>query len=128
MAAVKHRRIPKQDNILTATRYRSKELEDRVVNFFKCLRHTKGEWSGKLFQLQDWQEDKILRPLFGTVWADGTRCFRKAYISTARKNGKTELGAGIALYMLTADGEQGAEIYSCAGDKEQASLVFNAAK
>jgi phage terminase large subunit-like protein len=121
-------RLSLQDNILTATRYRSEILEDRVVGFFKRLKHTKGEWGGKYFQLQDWQENEILRPLFGTVWADGMRCYRKAYISTARKNGKTELGAGIALYMLTADGEQGAEIYSCAGDKEQASLVFNAAK
>ena len=114
-------------DILKEHRYFDAEKANRAVNFFKLLRHTKAEWYDQPFQLQTWQKDKILKPLFGTVWADGTRCFRTAYISTARKNGKTELGAGMALYLLTADGEKGAEIYSAAGDKEQASMVFNAA-
>ncbi len=49
--------------------------------------------------------------------------YRTAYLLMARKNGKTELTAGIALYLLVADGEEGAEIYGCAKDRDQARLV-----
>lgn len=104
------------------------DLADKAVQFISSLKHTKGDFAGKPFKLQKWQEDEIIRPLFGTVWEDGTRVFRKAYISTPKKNGKTELGAAIQLYMLHGDGEMSAENYSAAGDKSQASLVFDAAK
>lgn len=109
-------------------RFYSDRLADKAVNFIKLLKHTKGEHAGRRFGLQHWQEDGILRPLFGTVYEDGTRVYRTAYLSTGRKNGKTELGAGIALFMLFADNEPAAEVYSCAGDKEQASTIFNAGK
>src|SRR5262249_35308853 len=67
-------------------------------------------------------------PLLGGKRADGTRRYREAYIEVPKKNGKSTLAAGIALYMLFADGEIGAEVYSCAGDKDQARIVFNDAK
>ncbi|MEN6370924.1 MAG: terminase TerL endonuclease subunit [Armatimonadota bacterium] len=98
---------------------------DRAVNFIKLLKHTKGKWAGVPFNLQPWQENEIIRPLFGTVNPDGTRQYRTSYIQEARKNGKSEIASGIALYMLFADGEMGAEIYSAAADREQASIVFN---
>lgn len=111
---------------LYAPRYYSQERADRIVTFFNNLKFTKGDFAGQPFRLEKWQENKIIRPLFGTVWENGTRCFNTAYISTARKNGKTEIGGGIAAYMLTADGEKGGEVYSCAGDKEQAAMVYSA--
>jgi phage terminase large subunit-like protein len=100
-----------------------------VVRFFeRLLRHTRGEWAGKAFTLQRWQRD-MLRNLFG--WkrkVDGTRRYRKAYVEIPRKNGKSTIAAGIALFLLFADGEQGAEIYSAAADREQAAIVFNEAR
>ncbi|MCL2105794.1 MAG: terminase large subunit [Oscillospiraceae bacterium] len=74
-----------------------------------------------------WQE-RIVRDLFGIVDADGYRQFRVAYVEIGKKNGKSELAAAIALYLLFADGEAGAEVYSCAADINQASIVFNTAR
>lgn len=69
----------------------------------------------------------FLKELFGRVKKDGLRQYQTAYLEIPRKNGKSELAAAIALFLLFADGEPGAEIYSAASDREQASLVFNAA-
>ena len=103
------------------------EKADRAVAFIKNLKHTKGEWAGHPFNLLPWEE-KIIRDLFGTLREDGTRQYREAYISVARKNGKTELCGAIANYMLFADGEQGGEVYCAAGDQDQAKLVYDAAR
>lgn len=104
------------------------EAADRAVYFFEnCLKHVKGKWAGHRFILMDWQKNDIIRPLFGWKRADGTRRFRTAYIEVPRKNGKSTLSAGIALYLLFADGEPGAEIYSAAGDRDQARIVFSTA-
>lgn len=99
---------------------------DRVVKFIQCLRHTKGKWRGQPFNLLPWQE-KIIRDIFGTVNENGYRQYKTAYVEIPKKNGKTELAAAIALFLLLADGEQGAEVYSAAVDRMQASLVFNVA-
>lgn len=104
----------------------SKEKADAAIKFISALKFTKGEWAGRPFILQPWQK-KFIRKLFGYVNKDGTRRYRTAYLEIPRKNGKSELAAAIALYLLFADGEPGAEIYSAAADREQASLVFNAA-
>lgn len=105
-----------------------KKAADNAIDFFeKYLTHTKGEWAGKPFILAPWQKNKIIRPLFGTLNSDGTRQYRMAYVSTARKNGKSELASGVALKLLLADGEIGGEIYSVAGDRDQAAIVFNVA-
>ena len=99
-----------------------------VVRFFeKLLHHVKGEWSGEPFMLQNWQR-KIIRDMFGWKRADGSRKYRRVYIEVPRKNGKSTLCAGIALYLLFADDEPGAEIYSAAADREQAAIVFEVAK
>jgi phage terminase large subunit-like protein len=106
----------------------SKELADHAVAFFNnFLSHSKGEWAGKSFELLDWQEWDVVRPLFGWVRKDGTRRFRRAYIEVPKKNGKSTLSSGIALYLLHADGEHGAEVYSAAADRDQAAIVFNEA-
>ncbi len=100
-----------------------------AVNFFeKLLHHSKGEWAGQRFILQDWQRDQIIRPLFGWKRSDGTRKYRMAYIEIPRKNGKSSLAAGIANLLLFADDEPSAEVYSAAADRDQAAIVFDEAK
>jgi phage terminase large subunit-like protein len=108
-------------------RQRGREAADRAVSFISSLKHSTGEWAGRPFQLMPWQEEEIIRPLFGTLNANGTRQYRTAYCEVPRKNGKTELGAPVGLYLLVGDEEQGAQVYSAAGDRNQASLVYNAA-
>jgi len=101
----------------------------RAVGFIeKFCTHVKGELGGKPFLLEEWQKDDIIRPLFG--WKDeaGLRKYRTCYVEIPRKNGKSNLSAAIALYMLFADGEHGAEIISAAGDRGQANIVFDIAK
>lgn len=99
-----------------------------AVDFFpRYLRLTSGEWAGKPFVLEDWQADDIIRPLFGWKRPDGMRRFRRCYVWVPRKNGKTEMAAGVALLMLLGDGEEGGEVYSIAKDKDQAAIVFNKA-
>lgn len=100
---------------------------DFAVDFISMLKHTTGEWYSKPFQLMPWQE-QIVRDIFGIVDENGFRQFRTAYVEIGKKNGKSELAAAIALYLLFADGEAGAEVYSCAADINQASIVFNTAK
>ena len=99
---------------------------NRVVSAVNALQHAKGFGAGQLFRLRDWQI-AILRELFGRVRLDGTRQYRTCYIEIPRKNGKTELAAAIALYLLVGDKEIGAEVYTAAADREQATLVFAAA-
>lgn len=102
---------------------------DRAVEFFeRFLRHVKGRWAGAPFQLMDWQRDEVIRPLFGWKRADGMRRYRTVYVEVPRKNGKSTLAAGVALYLLFADREMGAEVYSAAADKDQAAIVFDVAK
>lgn len=99
---------------------------ERAIRFIEKLKHTKGQWAGVPFVLPDWQKD-IIRDIFGTIKKDGSRQYRTAYIEIPRKNGKSELGAAIALYLLFGDGEKGAEIYSAAADRDQAAIVFHVA-
>lgn len=102
---------------------------DRAAGFFeRFLRHVKGEWAGRPFALLPWQRDEIIRPLFGMKRPDGTRRYRTAFIEVPRKQGKSTTAAGIGLYLLFADGEPGAEIYSVAGDRDQAAIVFDLAR
>ena len=100
------------------------EAAERAVLFIENLKHTKGEWAGKPFYLMDWQRD-IVEKLFGTLNPDGTRQYRTCYIELPRKNGKSTLAAAIALYLLFADDEPGAQVYSAANEHGQAALVFN---
>jgi phage terminase large subunit-like protein len=101
--------------------------------FAECLVHTKGPWAGQPFTPAPWQTVRIIEPLFGQVrWDDFhnryVRQYRVLYLLVARKNGKSELLAGMCLYLLIADGEQGAEIYGLALDMSQAGLVWNVAR
>jgi len=107
--------------------YYDAEAAERAVGFFRdCLTHVKGELAGKPFELDTWQEN-IVATLFGWKLDNGYRRFRTSYIEIPRKNGKSTLCAGLALYMLISDGEAGAEVYSAAAEREQASIVFDIA-
>jgi len=105
-----------------------------VVAFFtELLTHTKGRWARRPFVPAAWQRRRVLAPLFGEVLYDHAqgryvRRYRTLYLYVARKNGKTELLAGIVLYLLVADGETGAEIYGLALDRDQAGLVYRVAR
>lgn len=99
-----------------------------ALGFFSRLRHSKGKkWAGTTFVLQPWQVF-IVGSLFGWKRTDGTRRFRVAFVEIPRKNGKTFLAAGLALLLLVADGEPGAEVYSAATKRDQAKLVFGEAR
>lgn len=97
-----------------------------VIDFFKFLKHSKGEWRGQPFVLEPWQQF-LMWSLFGWKRADGFRRFRNAYIEVPRKNGKSSWAAGIGLYLLAADGEGGAEVYSAATKRDQAKIVWGEA-
>ena len=102
----------------------SRQAAHRVCRFIECLQHVKGPKAGEPIHLEPWQVF-FLTTLFG--WLDkttGKRRFRKAYLEVPRGNGKSTLLSGIGLYMETADGEKGADIYSFATTKEQARIVF----
>jgi phage terminase large subunit-like protein len=115
------------------TRFKAKNsiykerFADLAVYFINSLRHTKGRWYGEPFYLIDWQE-RIVRDLFGIVRAsDECRQFRTAYVEIPKKQGKSELAAAVALLLTCADLERGGEIYGCATDRQQASIVFDVA-
>lgn len=105
-----------------------RQRADHAVSFINRLTHTKDKWAGQPFTLRPWQE-AIVRRLFGTMREDdpGRRAYRTCYIEVPRKNGKSELAAAFALYGLIGERLQGAEVYSAAADREQASLVFHVA-
>lgn len=103
-----------------------RQAAQHAIDFFGFLKHSKGEWAGQPFELSPWQQF-ILWVLFGWKRADGLRRFRVAYIEVPRKNGKTTLMAGVGLYLMVADGEPGAEVYSAATKRDQAKLSWNEA-
>jgi phage terminase large subunit-like protein len=107
--------------------YYDKDAADHAVCFIeKFCCHTKGTWDGQPFELIDWQE-QIIRDIFGVLKPNGYRQFNTAYIEIPKKQGKSELAAAVALYLLCADFEPGAEVYGCAADRDQAKIVFDVA-
>lgn len=101
---------------------------DLAVRFFpEYLVHVKGPLGGQPIVLQTWQEN-VIATMFGWKKPDGTRRYRLVYIEIPRKSGKSTISAGIALYSLYNDEEAGAEVYSCAADRDQAKVVFEIAK
>jgi phage terminase large subunit-like protein len=102
-----------------------------AIDFFRFCRHSKGEWAGQTIHLEPWQQF-VAWSVFGWMSADedtgeAVRRFRTAWVEVARKNGKSTFAAALGLYMLDADGEPGAEIYSAATKKDQAKITFDEA-
>lgn len=105
------------------------ERVDRVIESFRQLRHTKGRLAGQVFEPDTWQVAYVLAPWAGWVTkspdsGDYVRCITNLYVDLPRKNGKTTLAGGIALYMTGADGEQGAQVLAAATTRDQAGFVF----
>jgi phage terminase large subunit-like protein len=96
-------------------------------DFFRYLKHSKGEWAGQSIELEPWQEFTV-GSVFGWKRKNKTRRFRMVYEEIARKNGKSTKLSGIGLYSLVADREAGAEIYAAATKKDQARIIFDEAR
>ena len=103
-----------------------KARAEHALSFIQDLKHTKGDWHGKPFVLLPWQRT-IVEDIFGTLKPNGYRQYTQAYVEIPKKQGKSELAAAIALYLTCGDQEHGAEVYGCASDRAQASIVFDVA-
>lgn len=106
---------------------------DRVLASFRALTHVKGKWAGQPLMPDPWQVAYIIAPTFGWVrWDDEAggyvRVIRDLYVDVPRKNGKSTLAAGLAIYLACADGEAGAEVVTAATSKDQARFVFSPIK
>jgi phage terminase large subunit-like protein len=104
------------------------DLAEWACDFFpENLCFTTGEFAGKPFILEEWQQ-QIIGHLFGWLRPDGSRRFRYLFLYIPRKNGKTELAAGLGVLFFVADGEPAAEVYCGAKTKGQANIFFSKAK
>ncbi len=106
---------------------------DRVLAAFANLVHTQGRLAGQALNPDPWQIAYILAPVFGWVAWDADagaylRIARKVYVDVSRKNGKTTIAGGVAIYLTAADGEQGAQVLVVAAAKEQAQYCFRPVK
>ena len=101
-----------------------KKAANKICRFIENLTHVKGKLAGTCIHLEDWQ-CFILTTVWGWKKQDGNRRFNEAYVEVPRGNGKSTIESGAGLYMETADGEKGAEVYSFATTREQAKIVFD---
>ena len=116
----RHKKDLKRDDI-----YFDTDAVKRLEGFFsQVLSLSEGQFEGKPFDLEPCQKF-ILGSIFGWKRKDGTRRFRRAFIEMGKGNGKSPLSAGIGLYGLMADGENGAQIYAAAAKRDQAMITFN---
>ena len=114
---------PGQDGFI----YDEKKANHIIIFFEKYLRHSKGKWGGKLVKLELWQK-ALFQAAYGFVDYDGFRQYQRVILIIAKKNGKSLMSSGVALYHLTADGESGPEVYSVATTRDQAKIVWTEAK
>jgi phage terminase large subunit-like protein len=107
-----------------------KDHGERVCRFIEKLPHTKGKWArlNQKLKLEPWQYFQFVNVFGWRRKKNGFRRFREAYSEIPRKNGKSAIGAGSAVYMFAADGEAGAEVYSGATTEKQAWEVFRPAR
>ncbi len=115
------------------------ERVDRVLLAFENLRHTKGRWARKPLKPDPWQVAYIIAPTFGWVhpvevededgdYTEYVRIINNLYVEVPRKNGKTTIAGGLAMYLTAADSEDGAEVYALAAAKDQARRTFDPVK
>lgn len=108
--------------------YMDAKAASRACRFMETLRHFKGLLAGRHLKLEDWQIFALVNIFGWKLTTSRRRRFRYADILVPRKNGKTMLASGIALYMLFMDDEPGPEVYAAAVDREQAKLCFDGSK
>src|SRR5690606_3227732 len=109
-------------------RYDEKAAQEKIQYIEPHCRHVEGDLYGQPLILPDVYKEQILKPIFGLKRPNGKRLNRKVYVQMPRKNAKTTMMAAVELALLFNDGEPSAQIYNCAGDDEQAGLLFAAAK
>jgi phage terminase large subunit-like protein len=97
-----------------------------IRDFIALLKHSRGDFAGKPFVLEQWQ-DEYLDKLLNTKRPDGLRQYRTSLLALPRKNGKSAISAAVGLYMMCCD-DIGAEVIVAAGDRAQAALLHTAAK
>lgn len=105
----------------------SQAQADAACNFFEhVLKHTADEWYGKPFVLAPWQEE-ALTAIFGQIDEAGNRMIEMAYLEVPKKAGKSEMAAGLALFVLLTTNTPGCQVYGAAAATRQALNVFRAA-
>jgi phage terminase large subunit-like protein len=118
-----------QRELTESTRYMYDQAQaDKYVKFIELLEFTQGKWAGNKFLLEDWQAF-FISMMFG--WIDkqtGLRRFKQVTLNVPKKNGKTELGAAIALACSYLDKDERGQIFMAATTQDQAAICFNAAK
>jgi phage terminase large subunit-like protein len=98
---------------------------ERVRKFYKTAMRLPAPGGGtQPFEMLEWWYRDVMAPLFGWLRPDGRRRYDKGFITTAKKSAKSTIVSGLPLYMMLADGEDEAEAYSAATDRDQASIVF----
>lgn len=97
-----------------------------VINFIECLKHADGKFAGQPFKLFEWQRN-IIHKLYGTMKKNNLRQYEYLYLEIPKKNGKSALASALGIYHAFADGEINGEVYGCAADRQQASIVFDTA-
>lgn len=107
-----------------------KDTAERAVRFIEKLPHTKGVWAmrGERLKLEAWQSFIICCAFGWLRKKNKLRRFREVYTEVPRKNGKSAISSGVAVYTFTADREFGAEVYSGATTEKQAWEVFKPAR
>ena len=103
--------------------YNAKRGEHIIQFFEQYLRHSKGKLGGKKVELELWQK-AMLSAKYGFVDIEGLRQYQRSILIVGKKNGKSFISSGEGLYLLTADGEAGPEIYAVATKKEQANIIW----
>lgn len=121
LAMQRHREDLKRNDI-----YFDSKPGQKAEKFFSLLKHYKGNFKGQNFELSEWQSWLMSR-LLGWKKQDGTRRFNDLYLEVPRKNGKTSLLAGLALYLAFVDGENAPEIFTAATKEDQAKLLIDEA-
>ena len=109
--------------------YFDENIGNHAIEFIETFcKHYHGEHAGKKVHLELFQK-AFIQALFGWLETEtGLRRFREYFFEVARKHGKSFMSACIAVYMMVADGEDGAEVYSAATKLDQAKIIYNAAK
>lgn len=117
------------EEIETHTYILNEKKGNKPIEFIeKFCKHSKGKWAGKPVVLELWQK-AFIQALFGFVDSEtGFRKYKKGVLFVARKNGKSTVDSGLGNFMLTKDGEGGAEVYAVATKKDQAKIVWDEAK
>lgn len=109
--------------------YHDEEAAQTVINFLESCHHFEGSMAGKPFLLEPWQQFLIWNVFGWKRCKDDLRRFSTAYVEVPKKNGKSILASGIALYGLSPlDGEARPQVYAIATKEDQAKIVFDGGK